>query len=119
MTVVNQNQVKYFRDQLGDVSELTETLQVLEQCDWILEDASLLIASRSGEPVEMSDSLLDDLVQKSQQYLCESENKKSWNDLKDILEILKELLPPPAPLAVTCLFKLSEIGLRNLCNSAE
>jgi len=119
MTTVTQAEIDEFRAKLGDIPELQETVATLEECDWILEDATMLIASRAGEPVEMGDSLLENLVERSRKHLCKPEVKAGWSDLKDVLDILKEILPPPAPLAVACLFKLSEIGLRNLCGSVE
>lgn len=119
MTTVTKQEVEKFRSELGDSPELQKTVDTLEECDWVLEDATTLIASRAGEPVEMGDSLLENLVEKSRKHLCKSEVKAGWSDLKDVLDILKEILPPPAPLAVACLFKLSEIGLRNLCGSVE
>lgn len=119
MTTINPEEFDKFRSELGDSPELQEIEDTLEECDWILEDATTLIASRAGEPVEMGDSLLENLVEKSRKHLCKSEVKAGWSDLKDVLDILKEILPPPAPLAVACLFKLSEIGLRNLCESSK
>ncbi|MEG3973067.1 hypothetical protein QT970_00385 [Microcoleus sp. herbarium8] len=117
MTIINPEEFENFHSKLGDSPELQETLDTLKECDWILEDATMLIASRAGEPVEMGDSLLENLVEKSRKHLCKPEVKAGWSDLKEVLDILKEILPPPAPLAVACLFKLSEIGLRNLCDS--
>lgn len=119
MTIVTQTEVEKFRSELGETPELRETLSTLEECDWILEDATMLIASRAGEPVEMGDSFLESLVERSREHLCKPEVKERWNDLKDVLDILKEVLPFPAPLAVACLFKLSDIGLRNLCKSEQ
>lgn len=119
MTVVTQKEIERFRLELGDIPELQGVLEALGQCDWVLEDATILLASRAGEPVEMGDSLLESLVQKSRKHLCQDNIREGWNDLKDVFEILKEFLPFPAPLAVACLFKLSDIGLRNLCDSIE
>lgn len=108
-----------FRSQLGDTPEVKESLDILEsnlkECDWILEDTATLIAVDAGESVLMGDSLLEELVERSRTHLCKSEVRKGWNDLKDVFDILKEFLPTPLPLVVACVFKLWEIGLRNLC----
>ncbi len=119
MTTITKQEVEKFRSELGDSSELQEIEDTLEKCNWNLEDATMVIAIDADEPVEMGDSLLENLVEKSRKHLCKSEVKAGWSDLKDVLDILKEILPPPAPLALACLFKLSELGLRNLCSSVE
>jgi hypothetical protein len=108
-----------FRSQLGDTPEVKESLDILEsnlkKCNMDLEKAAKLIAVKAGEPVLMGDSLLEELVEKSRTHLCKPEVRKEWSDLKDVFDILKEFLPTPLPLVVTCLFKLWNIGLRNLC----
>jgi|JFJP01.1.fsa_nt_gi hypothetical protein len=119
MTIITPEEFEKFRSELGDSPELQKIKDALEECDLILEDATMLIASRAGEPVEMGDSLLENLVEMSRKHLCKPEVKAGWSDLKEVLDILKEFLPTPAPLTLTCLLKLFEIGLRNLCDSSE
>jgi hypothetical protein len=119
MSIFPEDEIEKLRSELGDSSDLEETLNILYECDRDLEDTILLIASRAGEPLEMGDSLLERLVEQSRKHLCKPEVRTRWNDIKDVLEIIKEILPPPTPLAITCLFKLYEIGLRNLCESDQ
>jgi hypothetical protein len=115
MSVITSEQVDTYRVSLQGYPEATVALDAVEECEGNLEDATVLIASRLGESVLMGDSLLDNLVQRARKHLCQPNHQEKWTDVKDILEILKEFLPTPAPLAVTCTLKLSEIGLRNLC----
>jgi hypothetical protein len=122
MTTVTPEEFENFRSQWGETPEVRESLEILEnnlkECDWILEDATTLIAVETGEStVLMGDSLLDNLVEKSRTHLCKPEVKKGWDDLKDVLEFLKEFLPTPVPLVMACVFKLWEIGLKNLCKN--
>jgi hypothetical protein len=110
MTTITQQDFAQFCSELGETSQLKKSIEVLENnlkdCDWILEDAATLIAVEAGESVLMGDSLLEELVEKSRTHLCKP-------------EVRKEFLPTPLPLVVTCLFKLWEIGLRNLCKENE
>ncbi|NES02001.1 MAG: hypothetical protein F6K22_03660 [Okeania sp. SIO2F4] len=121
MTKVTPEEFEDFRSQLGEASEVKESLSILEnnleECDWILEDATTLIAVDFEESVLMGDSLLEDLVERARKHLCKPEIEKGWDDLKDVLELVKELLPTPAPLVMACVFKLWEIGLKNLCKN--
>ncbi|GGA46239.1 hypothetical protein [Okeania sp. KiyG1] len=121
MTKVTPAEFENFRSQLGETSEVKESLSILEnnleECDWILEDATTLIAVDFEESVLMGDSLLEDLVERARKHLCKPEIEKGWDDLKDVLELVKELLPTPAPLVMACVFKLWEIGLKNLCKN--
>lgn len=123
MTTITQQDFAQFCSELGETSQLKKSIEVLENnlkdCDWNLEDAATLIAVEAGESVLMGDSLLEELVEKSRTHLCKPEVRKEWNDLKDVCDLLKEFLPTPLPLVVTCLFKLWEIGLRNLCKENE
>ncbi len=117
MTILTPEKIAKYRNELKEYPEAITALNTIEECEGNLEDATALIASRSGESVLMGDSLLNDLVKRARKHLCQPDNQKEWADLKDVLEILKEFLPSPIPLAVTCTLKLSEIGLRNLCKS--
>jgi hypothetical protein len=114
MTVISPAAVETVRAQLGDRPEFQELIHLLEQNDWVLEDAT---AELAGQPVAMGGSFLDKLVERSRQHLCKPETQAGWSDLKDVFDILKEFLPTPAPLAIACIFKLSDIGLRNLCDT--
>lgn len=122
MTDIKPDDFSQFRAELGETPESKASLDILEntlsECDWNLDDATTLIAVDAGESVLMGDSLLEDIVERSRKHLCQPEvKKKKWSDIKDVLDILREFLPPPAPIAVACLFKLWEIGLRNLCQA--
>lgn len=119
MTDITPDDFSQFRAELGETPESKASLDILEntlsECDWNLDDATTLIAMDTGELVLMTDSLLEDIVERSRKHLCQPEVRKKWSDIKDVLDILKQFLPPPAPLVFACLFKLWEIGLRNLC----
>ncbi|MEG4506171.1 hypothetical protein QUA81_21220 [Microcoleus sp. F6_B4] len=117
MTILKPEQILQYRTELAEYPEAINALDAIEECEGDIEVATTLIASRSGESVLMSDSLLNNLVDRAREYLCKPENKDGWDDLKDVIDILKQILPAPAPLAVTCALKLSEIGLRNLCKA--
>ncbi|NER38683.1 MAG: hypothetical protein F6J93_32815 [Oscillatoria sp. SIO1A7] len=120
MTTVTPEEFAKFRSQLAGTPEIQESLSTLEdnlrECDWILEDATTLIAVEAGESVLMGDSLLEELVERAKKRLCQpKEDEEKWRDLKDVFDIIQLFLPAPLPLITACLLKLSEIGLRNLC----
>lgn len=107
--------IKELRLVLSTNSEAIEALDIIEENEGDLDEAFSIL--NSG--VRGDEAGLNDLVEKAKKYLCKSEIKDGWNNLKDLFDILVMGLGASAgftaPITVLVIGKICDIGLRNLC----
>ncbi len=117
MTVVTQEEIEQFREQLRDYPEAIAALDVIQECDGYIEDAvTLLMMRETGKEPERG---VGEWLQRCHKVICREEVKEALESglIAPAIEPLGISigLPPGTATAVGILaFK---IGIKKLCDS--
>jgi len=115
MLTVTPEEITQFRSQLADSPEALAALDTIEECEGYLDDAVPLLVMR--ETAQEADRSLNDLLEKSRQFLCQEEVRQFLESglIAPIVEPLAVSAGIPLGTATAlsiCVFKL---GAKNFC----
>ncbi|HYW21979.1 MAG TPA: hypothetical protein VE956_22245 [Nodularia sp. (in: cyanobacteria)] len=122
MTKVTSQEIALFRSQLADDSSAMEALDLIEDCDGDLEDATMTLAIRAGQEPGMTNSeWLDAIARKWRGVICEQEYRDDLlsNSLVTIMERLKTMPTFPNVLATPILIYIIKQGVNNFCEPMD
>ncbi|MHC5774926.1 hypothetical protein [Nostoc sp.] len=119
MITVTPEEISQFRSQLADSPGALVALDTIEECEGYLDDAVPLLVMR--ETAQEADRSLNDLLEKSRQFLCQEEVRQFLESglIAPIVEPLAVSAGIPLGTATAlsiCVFKL---GAKKFCKVPE
>ncbi|MBN3897594.1 MAG: hypothetical protein HWQ41_20675 [Nostoc sp. NOS(2021)] len=119
MLTVTPEEISQFRRQLANSPEALTALDTIEECEGYLDDAVPLLVMR--ETAQEADRSLNDLLEKSRQFLCQEEVRQFLESglIAPIVEPLAVSAGIPLGTATAlsiCVFKL---GAKKFCKVPE
>ncbi|MEH1935335.1 MAG: hypothetical protein V7L14_16895 [Nostoc sp.] len=119
MLTVTPEEISQFRSQLADYPQALVALDTIEECEGYLDDAVRLLVMR--ETAQQADKSLNDLLEKSRQFLCQEEVRQFLESglIAPIVEPLAVSAGIPLGTATAlsiCVFKL---GAKKFCKVSE
>lgn len=119
MTVVTQEEIENFREQLRDYPEAIAALDEIEACEGHLEDAAVVLAIEAGqEPERGARELLEGLSERCRPILCQEDFRDEIMGglLASTVEALLATTLIPTGLATPVVIYAFKIGIKKLCN---
>jgi hypothetical protein len=122
MTKVTSQEIALFRSQLAEDSQAMEVLDLIEDCDGDLEDATITLAIRVGQEPGMTNAeWLDAMARKWRWVICEPEYREDLlnNSLVRIMERLKSMPTFPKILAAPILIYILKQSVNDFCEPLD
>lgn len=122
MTVLSSEEINAYRQQLADYPGALKALEIIEDCEGDLEDATMAIAIRVGQQPQRNNSeWLDALARKWRSVICQPEFRSELyhNSCVSLINYFatSELLP--AMLATPVLLYVLKQGVGGFCQPLE
>lgn len=122
MTKVTSQEIALFRSQLAEDSQAMEVLDLIEDCDGDLEDATITLAIRVGQEPGMTNAeWLDAMARKWRWLICEQEYREDLlnNSLVRIMARLQTTPTFPKILATPILIYILKQGVNDFCEPLD
>jgi hypothetical protein len=122
MTKVTSQEIALFRSQLAEDSQAMEVLDLIEDCDGDLEDATITLAIRVGQEPGMTNAeWLDAMARKWRWLICEPEYREDLlnNSLVRIMAHLQSTPTFPKILATPILIYILKQGVNDFCQPLD
>ncbi|MDZ7960803.1 MAG: hypothetical protein RMY34_23470 [Aulosira sp. DedQUE10] len=122
MTTVTSQEIAQFRSQLTDDARAMEVLDLIEDCEGDLEDATMTLAIKAGqEPERANSEWLDALARKWRAVICEQGFREELlsGSAKGMMAYLYTMPTFPKVLAVPVLIYVIKQGVNNFCEPLD
>ncbi|MDJ0798615.1 MAG: hypothetical protein QNJ51_17650 [Calothrix sp. MO_167.B12] len=122
MTTVTSKEIAQFRSLLADYPQALEALDLIEDCEGDLEDATMTLAIRVGqEPGADNSEWLDALAKKWRTVICQAELREDLlnGKLQGIMTQLDGISTFPKILATPVLMYVFKQGWNNFCQPLD
>lgn len=126
MTTVTPEEIAKFRAELADYPEALETLDVIEECDYNLEDAAEVLADteavRKGGSKKPDVNLLDELAEQLRDVICKDEFRNGMlNDSVNVAVgvLLASSTVNPAVLVIPAFMYVMRKGINKFCDTPK
>lgn len=119
--ILTPEEIAQYRQQLSDVPEAIAFLNVIDECEGYLEDATLLFVMRkTGQEPDRSSINLEELSQKCREVICKEETE-------DVLELFNIVAPFLAlnplgisvSMAIPMVIYVTKIGRKRFCQESS
>ncbi len=117
-TQLTAEEIKQYREQFKDYPDALDALDIIDECEFNLDDAAEIIALETGfeqatlsSPDEES-SYLDNVLEKVRTAIC----SQYTDDALELFKELKDFVPFPASLIALVSIRVSQITIREFCN---
>ena len=122
MTSISTQKIALFRSKLSDYPEAMEALEVIEDCEGNLEDATLSLAIQVGQQPDIdNEQWLNTLAKKCRAVICKPNLRQDLEN-KSYANVIKELAKTPLIpeiLATPVIIYVIEEGLDCFCQPLE
>lgn len=126
MTTVTPEEIAKFRAELADYPEALEALDVIEECDYNLEDAAEVLADteavRKGGSKKPDVNLLDELAEQLRDAICKDEFRNGMlNDSVNVAVavLLTSSTVNPAVLVIPAFMYVMRKGINKFCDTPK
>jgi hypothetical protein len=126
MTTVTPEEIAKFRAELADYPEALEALDVIEECDYNLEDAAEVLADteavRKGGSKKPDVNLLDELAEQLRDVICKDEFRNGMlNDSVNVAVgvLLASSTVNPAVLVIPAFIYVMRKGINKFCDTPK
>lgn len=126
MTTVTPEEIAKFRAELADYPEALEALDVIEECDYNLEDAAEVLADteavRKGGSKKPDVNLLDELAEQLRDVICKDEFRNGMlNDSVNVAVgvLLASSTVNPAVLVIPAFMYVMRKGINKFCDTPK
>jgi hypothetical protein len=126
MTTVTQEEIAKFRAELANYPEALEALDVIEECDYNLEDAAEVLADtealRKGGSKKPDVNLLDELAEQLRDVICKDEFRNGMlNDSVNVAVgvLLASSTVNPAVLVIPAFMYVMRKGINKFCDTPK
>ncbi len=119
MTVVTQEEIEQFREQLRDYPEAIAALDVIQECDGYIEDAvTLLMMRETGKEPERG---VGEWLQRCHKVICQEEVKEALESglIAPAIEPLGISIGLPPGTATALGILAFKIGIKKVCDSSS
>lgn len=126
MTTVIPEEIAKFRAELANYPEALEALDVIEECDYNLEDAAEVLADteavRKGGSKKPDVNLLDELAEQLRDVICKDEFRNGMlNDSVNVAVgvLLASSTVNPAVLVIPAFMYVMRKGINKFCDTPK
>ncbi|CCH64771.1 hypothetical protein RINTHM_2950 [Richelia intracellularis HM01] len=122
MNIVTSREIAQFRSLLADYPQALEALDLIEDCEGDLEDATMTLSIRIGqEPGTENSEWLYSLAKKWRTVICRSEFREDLlnNNLKGVMMYFEQISSFPILLAAPILMYAFKKGWNNFCQPLD
>lgn len=114
---VTLEEIEQYRADLADYAEALAALNVLEDCEGDLEDASITLAIQAGQEPDTSERWIDGLAKRWRHVICHAELKEGLEDglTGEIILALASETGLPFRLATPVAIFVMKTGVENFC----
>lgn len=122
MTIVTSQEIAQFRSELANNAEAMKALDVIEDCEGDLEDASITLAIRAGQqPQRDNAEWLDALARKCRAVICQKEFREDLLNgrVGPMIRYLAETPLLPGILATPVLMYVLRQGVNSFCEPLD
>ncbi len=122
MTILTSQEIALYRSQLADNDKAMEALDLIEDCEGDLEDATMTLAIRAGQQPERANSeWLDALARQWRGVICQQEYRENLlnGSIQALMEELVTIPSFPRPLATFVLLYVLKQGANNFCEPLD
>ncbi len=118
---ITPEEIEHYRAELANYPEALNALEVLEDCEGDLEDASITLALQSGLEPDTSERWIDGLAKRWRHIVCQAELKESLEDgmSGDLLTALTSSTDLPMRLAIPVAIFVIKTGVESFCKPLE
>ncbi|EKQ67078.1 hypothetical protein OsccyDRAFT_4900 [Leptolyngbyaceae cyanobacterium JSC-12] len=118
---ITPEEIEHYRAELANYPEALNALDVLEDCEGDLEDASITLALQSGLEPDTSERWIDGLAKRWRHIVCQAELKESLEDgmSGDLLTALTSSTDLPMRLAILVAIFVIKTGVESFCKPLE
>ncbi|MBF2029717.1 MAG: hypothetical protein IGS48_23665 [Oscillatoriales cyanobacterium C42_A2020_001] len=119
--IIMPEEIEQYRTDLADYPEALNALDVLEDCEGDLEDASITLAIQSGQEPDTSERWIDGLAKRWRHIICQADLKESLEDglSGEVLTALTSSTDLPTRLATPVAIFVIKTRIENFCKPLE
>ncbi len=121
MIVLTTQEIAKFRSQLSEYEEAMEALDLIEDCEGDLEDASISLALKVGMEPNTSENWLKSEAKRCRVSICEKEFREdlvNGNLTKVVGYLLEKKVCPPVLAAPVVIYAL-KTGIEDFCQPLD
>ncbi|OKH31398.1 hypothetical protein NIES2101_41565 [Calothrix sp. HK-06] len=110
-------EIARFRSELAAYPEAIAAIDIIENCDGNLEDATAVLAIELGEDIDRDGGLLENLAKRCRPIVCQEDFKDDLLPalVAGIMETLMIATPVPPGLAALVAIYITNKGVKNFC----
>lgn len=119
--IITPEEIEQYRADLAGYPEALSALDVLEDCEGDLEDASITLAIQAGQEPDTSERWIDGLAKRWRHVVCQAVLKESLEDglSGETLTALTASTDLPARLATPVAIFVIKSGVEAFCKPLE
>jgi hypothetical protein len=122
MTIVTSQEIAQFRSELANNPDAMKALDVIEDCEGVLEDAAIALAIRAGQqPQRDNAEWLDALARKCRAVICQKEFREDLlsGSFAPVIGYLAATPLLPGILATPVLIYVVRQGVNSFCEPLD
>ncbi|MGF1672676.1 MAG: hypothetical protein ACFCUV_03205 [Rivularia sp. (in: cyanobacteria)] len=122
MTTVTTEEIAQFRSTFANYPQAMQALDLIEDCDGDLEDATMTLAIKAGQQPEIDNSeWLDNLARKWRAVICQQELRGDLleGSVDKLMEQIQKMPTFPTILATPVLLYVFKQGIPNFCRPLD
>ncbi|MEA5597984.1 hypothetical protein [Rivularia sp. UHCC 0363] len=122
MTTVTTQEIAKFRSTFANYPQAMQALDLIEDCDGDLEDATMTLAIKAGQQPEIENSeWLDSLARKWRSLICQSELRADLleGSVDKLMEQIQKNPTFPTILATPVLLYVFKQGIPDFCEPLD
>ncbi|NJP12221.1 MAG: hypothetical protein HC866_24435 [Leptolyngbyaceae cyanobacterium RU_5_1] len=119
--IVTSEEIAQYRTELSEYSEALVALDVLEDCEGNLEDASISLAIQAGQEPDTSDRWIDGLAKRWRHVICQVELKEKLEEglQGEAITALTASTSLPLKLATLVAIYVVRAGAESFCEPLQ
>ncbi|NJM22986.1 MAG: hypothetical protein HC836_07580 [Richelia sp. RM2_1_2] len=122
MTTVTTQEIAQFRSTFANYPQAMQALDLIEDCDGDLEDATMTLAIKVGQQPEIDNSeWLDNLARKWRAVICQQELRGDLleGSVDKLMEQIQKMPTFPTILATPVLIYVFKQGISDFCSPLD
>ncbi|MBE9215941.1 hypothetical protein IQ247_25310 [Plectonema cf. radiosum LEGE 06105] len=122
MTTVTTQEIAQFRSTFANYPQAMQALDLIEDCDGDLEDATMTLAIKVGQQPEIDNSeWLDNLARKWRAVICQQELRGDLleGSVDKLMEEIQKIPTFPTILATPVLIYVFKQGIPDFCRPLD
>jgi hypothetical protein len=119
--IVKAEEIAQYRTDLAESPKAQIALNILEDCEGDLEDASITLAIHVGQEPDISDGWIDGLAKRWRHVVCQADFKEALEDglSSEALATLAASIELPQSLTTLVAIYVIKSGVADFCKPLE